>query len=135
MPDNNAQSGGEELLDLWPEEIAPAQVTPPAAIMQAQASLLGKRTKFKLRGSVVTSMMGNDIYHRFVLVAPTLQDYRYELFAIVHGVIPYPVRVWSAPRGVSADELPDEHAFVDWLRGVLSSDETMRIVGALLAQA
>jgi len=135
MSENSPKSREGELpLDLWPEEIAPANVTPPATILQSQASLLTKRTKYKLRGSVVTTNLGGSLRHSFLLVAPTLQDYRYELFEVAHGVMPYPVSVYSAPKGVSTAEIPDEHSFVEWLRSVLASDETKRIIGALLAQ-
>jgi len=137
MPESRAESQPGDNVDLWPEEIVATDITPPAAIMQMQASLLSKRTNYKLRGAVETTNTGRKLVHTFCIVAPSLEDYRYELFTVSHGVMPYPVEVMIAPNDVKippSKELKDEQGFLDWLRAVLSSGETKRVVGALLAQ-
>jgi len=114
-------------LDLW-GEIAPSAVRTPASILKEQASLLGAKTQHMIEGEVVTSALGSSFYHSFLLVVPSLDEYKYKLFEIHHGVSPYPVSVLMT-------DLPDEDRFVAWLRDTLSSAETKSIIGNLLAQA
>jgi len=136
MPESKAESGPENNLDLWPKEIVATDITTPAAIMQMQASLLSKRTNYKLRGAVETTTAGSTLLQTFYIVAPSLENYRYELFAVYHGAVPYPVRVKSAPQDVKdlGFLMENEQEFLAWLRAVLASSETKRVVGALLAQ-
>ena len=94
--------------DLWPDVLAPADVTPPVAFLQAQASLLSKKTKYKLRGKVTTSSYGATIRHSRVIIAP---------------------------KGVSTlRPIEDEQQFVEWLREALASADTKRVIGSLLVQ-
>jgi len=81
-----------------------------------------------IEGEVTTRVLGSTFYHSFSLVVPALDGYTYRLFEISHNVSPYPV---SVPEG----DLEDEKVFLNWLQGKLSSDETRRIAGNLLAQA
>jgi len=64
------------------------------------------------------------------LVVPALENYSYVLFKIWHEIDIYPVHV-----GLPIDDLVSEEAFVRWLGQKLSSAETKRIIGNLLAQA
>ena len=135
MPERNVERQQKDPMDLWPEEIQPTQVTPPVAILKRQASLLGTRTKAALRGKVETTILGGRLHHSFYIVAPALENYRYELFEVTHlGEMPYPVTIWAGPKPEHGDELKSEQEFTEWLRDVLTSEETRRVVGALLAQ-
>jgi len=115
--------------DLW-GDIAPTAVRTPVSILREQASLLGAKTKNMIEGQVETHTSGGDFYHAFNLVAPALENYSYELFQISHAVNLYPVHV-----RYSSLVLKNEEAFVNWLGQKLSSPETKRIIGNLLAQA
>jgi hypothetical protein len=116
--------------DLW-GEIAPSAVRTPASILREQASLLGSKTNHLIEGQVDTQVSGSRFNHSFNLVAPALENYSYELFRIWHEVNIYPVS-YGYQRG---EQLENEEAFVDWLGQKLSSVETKRIIGNLLAQA
>jgi hypothetical protein len=116
--------------DLW-GEIAPSAVRAPVSILREQASLLGAKTNNLIEGKVETQIEGNRFYHFFNLVVPSLDNYSYELFRIWTNVSLYPVHVPPPPY----TEIEDEGAFVDWLGQTLSSAETKRIIGNLLAQA
>ena len=115
--------------DLW-GEIAPEHARTPVVILKEQAALLAKKTQGVIEANVVSSISSNQFVHRFRLTVPALEDYIYELFSISHAASVYPVE--AEPHGAI---LSDEKAFVDWLRDKLSSEETKRIIGNLLAQA
>jgi hypothetical protein len=137
--------------DFW-GEIVPAQERTPLAILREQAALLGTKTKNLVEATVSTSLspLGDRFIHRFILVVPSLGNYKYGLFTIEHGPAIYPVKVSSEvppaqPSGGLAEQLlahgslnpqlQTEQEFVDWLRRKLSSAETKRIIANLLAQA
>jgi len=115
--------------DLW-GEIAPSAVRTPASVLREQASLLGTKTRHAIEGQVETQIAGNTFYHYFNLVVPALENYSYELFKISHEVSLYPVHV-----GYPDPDANDEESFLRWLGQKLSSPETKRIIGNLLAQA
>jgi hypothetical protein len=115
--------------DLW-GEIAPSVVRTPASILREQASLLGTKTNHTIEGQVETQISGGTFHHSFNLVVPALDNYSYELFKIRHEVSLYPVYV-----GYPDPDPEDEESFLRWLAQKLSSPETKRIIGNLLAQA
>lgn len=146
--------------DLWPP-IEQPQITPPVAILREQAAALGRKTTNLLEGRVDTTLVENlyahlvpsakavfrgdreavtptkRLRHRFSIVAPALDDYIYELFWIEHGVDPYPVtapNLETVKNGPHELMLEKEGDLVEYIRKVLNSERTMRIVGSLLAQ-
>ncbi|MBZ5607194.1 MAG: hypothetical protein LAP38_02975 [Acidobacteriia bacterium] len=127
----------EEAVDLWPD-LGSAKVRTPLAILKQQAALLGKHTNNLLEGQVTTQTFGGEFHHRFLIEATAL-DYRYELFVVSHGVKLYPVRLESGPHqayyGSNKPKFDSEQAFVNWLKGVLNSEDTKRVLSSLLSQA
>jgi hypothetical protein len=143
--------------DLWPPDLVIASIVTPAAILRAQAALLGERTKGVLEGVVETSSVGSDIYHRFVIKVPALGNYRYALFSVHHPVTLYPVFIDEEPATPRSTFMPDfssmpefsslgdrldkasglknEEALREWLRRTLGSDATKHIIANLYAQA
>ena len=127
--------------DLWPD-IEQSKVVPPLAILREQAAALGNKTGHLLEGRVNTRT-GEDgnFIHSFYVVAPTLDNYTYNLFSISHGANAYPVTV-SRPQRMGPDNRPlpetliinSEKELLDYLREVLNSEKTKGIVGSLLAQ-
>jgi hypothetical protein len=115
--------------DLW-GDITPSAVRTPASILREQASLLGAKTRHTIEGQVETQISVGTFYHSFNLVVPALENYSYELFKISHQLTLYPIYV-----GYPDPNAEDEQAFVKWLGQKLSSAETKRIIGNLLAQA
>jgi hypothetical protein len=82
----------------------------------------------------------------FDLVVPALKYYSYRLLRVVHGVLPYPATVAAhrLPPSVAmalsgkvsgTAEAQDEETFTNILKDILSSEETKRVLEALLAQA
>jgi len=116
--------------DLWGELSESVERT-PTSILREQASALAAKTNNLLSADVsVTTSWPRDFSITFSIVAPSLDDYTYELFSVTHGVELYPVRVTD-----TAELLEDEKAFVDWLHKRLSSPKTMQVIRNLLSQA
>jgi hypothetical protein len=129
----------EQTLDFWPDLATARPKLTPLSMMKQQAALLGRHTSNLLEGFVLTgSGPGGTIVHRFIIRVPTL-EYRYELFMVSHNIVDfYPVRVESGPHQMAyRDDRPllrTEEDFLQWLKTVLSSDITKRVLGSLLAQ-
>jgi hypothetical protein len=113
--------------DLW-GEITPSVVRTPVSILREQASLLSTKTKNTIEGQVETHISEGEFHHSFNLVVPALDNYSYQLFKVWHEVNLYPVHTGQILA-------KDEEAFIRWLGLRLSSTETKRIIGNLLAQA
>lgn len=118
--------------DFWGDIEIPV-IRTPAAIMREQAALLGKKTKNIIEGAVETRISDGAFHHSLDLVVPSLDNYTYRLLSIEHGVELYPVTVGDS-RFLNRSKLKTEEEFEAWLRDRLSSPETKRIIGNLLAQ-
>lgn len=123
----------EQTLDFWAPDIGAKEIDTPVAILHRQASLLGPRTSNLVEGLVSTIPEGDNFRHSLYVVAPVLSNYRYLLVEIRHGIELYPIQVLTGPEKGRRLESPEE--FVSWLKRVLSSDETTRIVRTLIAQS
>jgi hypothetical protein len=129
-PDANALN-----IDLWPKEkFAADDIVTPVSILRRQAALLGEKTQQLVAADVSTAATGAKMEHSFRLVAPALNNYRYELFSVVHKVDElYPLTGYfreSPPRRIA-----DQSDLVEWLKEVLSSESTLKRIDALMAQA
>jgi hypothetical protein len=121
--------------DLWPESLEIINVVPPVAILRQQGALLGERTQNLVFGEVHPSEVSeNQFEYDFDLMAPVLGEYRYRLFSIRHGLSLYPVEILLGGTETPLRAASKEQ-FIEHLRSVLSSHETQRVVGALLAQS
>jgi hypothetical protein len=122
--------------NLWPDDFGTTSVTPPIAILRQQAGQLGKLTRNLVVAEVRTSQPLSDsafIEHVFELVAPALYHYRFGLFTIRHAIKePYPVTLRNREQSLNAN---DEQEFLRVLGTVLGSEDTRRVIGALLAQS
>lgn len=129
--------------DLWPSDIAKEKVSTPISILRAQAARLGQKTGNLVEGRVDTLAREDRIYHRFRLLAPALDNYTYELFRVSHPATMYPIRVEEEPDQTQREKLisskrkmiHSEDEFVEWLRSVLASELTRRVVEALVSQS
>jgi hypothetical protein len=118
--------------DFWPDIAVQGPATTPLSILKEQAAVLARKTNGLLEGHVDDITGGSrEFRYIFKIMAPTLDNYSYELFRVRHGVLRYPVRIEGQLQDT---ELKTEQEFVDALKHVLSSDETIRVISALLAQ-
>lgn len=122
----------ETIPDLWPDDIGTATLQTPLAILKQEAALLGQKTGQLVTAEVVTQAQQDSFIHSFFLIAPALDNYRYQLFRIQHGVSFYPMTVFL---GGARDSVTSESQFLESLRAILSSPTTKNIVQSLIAQA
>ncbi len=126
----------EEAVDFWPE-LNSAKLRTPLLILKEQAALLGKHTKNLVVADVETYTYSDRFFHRFIIEARAL-SYRYELFRVSHDVMLYPIKLESGPHGNlligTSGFFNSEDEFVNWLKEVLNSGDTKRVLNTLLAQ-
>ena len=124
----------EEAVDFWPD-LGAALPRTPLLILKQQAALLGKHTKNLVIARVLTDSYDERFFHRFIIEATAI-NYRYELLSVSHDLMLYPVTVESGPYQLSKTKrtFKSEDEFVAWLKDLLNSDQTKRLVGTLLAQ-
>ncbi len=118
--------------DLWPDDIGFSDVIPPATILRQQAALLSRKTKGLVVAEVNTVSDGDSFRHNFFLTAPALDNYRYSLIRVVHGIQLYPVHLQT---GEFAVEVKDESHLISALEKIFSSNETRRVLSSLIAQS
>src|SRR5436309_2263893 len=117
--------------DFWPTDLK-AAATAPAAILRQQAALLGQKTHNLVEAQVETVSSPPYLIHNFVLVAPSLDNYRFNLFRIHHEIAPmYPV---IASQKNTQRKLESEEELLEWLKQTLGSEETKRVINSLLSQ-
>ena len=119
--------------DLWPNDFGTLQMTPPIVILREQAEIISTKTGGKIVGQVQTRKHGEGFAHVFNLVAPLLDDYTYRLVVVTHTVHLYPAEVHvdlgnKTYLSHSPGELENE------LRTLFSSEQTKRVIAAILAQ-
>jgi hypothetical protein len=102
-------------------------------VLKQQAALLGKHTSNLLEARVVTLPAPGGFRHVFLILIPTL-GYQHELFNVTHDLKLYPVNVTQG-NGVPNESLESEDDLVAWLKLVLNSAETRRILSTLMVQA
>jgi hypothetical protein len=116
--------------DLWPSNIADANLITPVTILKQQAALLGEKTKQLVAGEVTTQTTGNLFVHSFYIAAPTL-GYKYELFQVHHSINFYPITFKYLN---TTTQLASEAEFKDKLKEILAAQHTLNVVHSILAQ-
>lgn len=139
------------MLDLWPKGIENLKVKSPVAILREQASILGEKTKNLVQAEVTEKNSGKFFTYTFFLVAPALNNYRYELFDMYHDISLYPVdigveedifaeieskvKTHRDEDGVSCIGAESEDEFVEVLRAIFNSKKSIQVITALLSQS
>ena len=118
--------------DFWPAGLGEGMVT-PVSILREQAALLGPKTNQLVKAEVVSQAGGESggLLHLFLIVVPTLDNYKYELFKAYHTVMLYPVSIIYMNTSIN---LANETLFRQRLGIILGSDSTKQLINALLAQ-
>jgi len=117
--------------DYWPIDLLDNIPRTPKMILDEQAMALGPKTKHVVEARVRTSSdEEGDLHHYFQLVCRDLSNYHYTLFSIWHSLELYPVHSEEDPK----KELKDEQELRAYLKSVLQSPRTLKLVRALVAQ-
>ena len=120
------------LENLWPSDFGSPNVVPPVVILRQQATALEENTGRVLRGKVEAIQTDDlSIYYNFYIVAPSLNNYAYNLFWLSHPIDAlYPVLLdGREPQLNSPEELKAA------LKEIFFREKTRNIVQALLAQS
>ena len=120
--------------DLWPDDIGAGSLRTPVSILKEQAALLASKTDYEVAAEVVTKHdEKTNFLHSFYLVVPALDNYKYRLLSILHGVGLYPLVITAE---VLQDQIrvENEESFVDKIRQIFSSEKTKNIVRSLRGQ-
>lgn len=133
--------------DLWPDVIKVSETSArsPVAILRQQAAYLGDKTQNIVQAEVSTSTTSTrrgvlpfadtppyDFAHTFRLVAPALDNYKYDLFIVMHNMTFYPLMLTYEGKRYEAD---NEHAFIRELQAILSSPRTTEIIDQLVTMS
>lgn len=137
--------------DFWPPIDDAEDLHSPVVLLRKQAEALSEKSGHRLLGrvSTVAIRLGNQALealgidpfgpnadtftHVFSIEVPALNEYRYTLFSVSHGLETYPVVYEKEPR--EWQTLANAEVFTIWLKETLSSDKTKRVLKTLREQA
>lgn len=122
--------------NLWGDLSSFESKRTPVTILREQAGYLTQSTNGILRGVVdhVTDRLSSDFIFDLDVVAPILNDYRYTILRIKHDINLFPLIVFDYGNDARY-ECPDENFYLEALKKILTSAETRKIVGSLIAQS
>ena len=124
--------GDEE--DFWPRIEDVEDVTSPIVILRKHAAPLWDKSGHLINAEVQTRAGSDGTFvHTFNLTVPALEGYTYELFEVRHGIESYPV--WQLDEYRRRTEFAGEDEFTAWIKSVLSSEKTKKVLSTLLQQA
>ncbi len=116
--------------DLWPEDFKIKEIETPVSILKRQASFLGEKTDNVVKADITTRYSGDEFFHSFYLVAPALDNYRYRVFTVTHGISLYPLGVHNTEISIK-----NEGEFKTFLRAKFASERFQKIIWSLIAQS
>jgi hypothetical protein len=115
--------------DFWPANLVEDLPVTPADILREQAALLGPKTKNIVLADVEARPMKTGGFELlFFLRVPALDDYRFDLFTLTHGIDLYPIQS-------SDGDLQNEDELKSYIGKKLSDEKTVKIIRLLVSQA
>jgi hypothetical protein len=130
---------------LWPDEISVIKEVPPVSILREQAALLGEKTRNLVTAEVDSGTVNEytpiirdripSFRDTFYLVAPALDNYRFELFRVTRQVDQlYPIEIYSSALGID-EGIVSENELLEKLADIFSHPKTINIVQSMLIQS
>jgi hypothetical protein len=132
-----------ETQNLWPDFLTEDTKT-PRAILQEQAAYLAKRTNNALLGEVwqLKNSQNENLVYSFNIVAPALQNYRYQLLTVSYTMPGYPVSLgisWIDEEDSYLigyyEDIQNEEVFIKSIEEVFKNHKTQKVISALLAES
>lgn len=136
-----------DIPDLWPTDLGNSNEPSPLAILNAQASLLTKKTQGIVEGQVSKFSFETDQYeedntrmrHSFDCVGPALGNYRVSLFAVTtHLDSVYPVEIKIFEKDEKPDSVMKANSFEEYIKmlsKVFSSQRVLTVVRSIIAHS
>jgi hypothetical protein len=140
-----------DMVNLWPAELEVTKLIPPVTILRQQASMLGQLTGNRVLSDVKARDGEDDTFtYDFYIVAPSLNNYRYKLLTISHGVDLFPVTIQveesiykeiDSPKYFKDNKVhhsfwtDSEDNFLEILKAIFNSSKAKRVISSLLVQS
>ena len=119
--------------NLWGKLPLTEKLRTPYGILREQGQILQDMTEGLLIGRVVRDIDGNRFLLNLDIVAPSLNNYSYQIIRAWHDLELYPILV-GTQETQKMIKCADEKEFIEVLKTALSSPKSRRIVSVLLAQ-
>ncbi len=116
--------------DLWGTDFAVPKIVTPITLLRETAALLSEKTTgLVLAEVVVQESLRGGLTARFYLVAPRLDNYRYQVFSIDYRLDGYPVKLrFGSQESICEDEAGFETAVGE----ILAHQATRTVIGSLI---
>ncbi len=133
------------MTDLWPKTFGESTVKAPVFFLKQQAALLGAKTQNVVVAEVTQGGSSAPAFrYQFLLVAPALSMYKFELFAITYGLDLYPVTFMLESRllrelypsdKITSLRVENQDEFLGVLEVILRAERTKTAIQALIVQS
>ena len=108
----------------------------PKSLLEEQAKELRLATRGILRGEVKSNTFLGDIELEFDIIAPRINDYRYQVLKIRYGLDFYPAVINFTENGVIRSvDVADETELKQTIKRIFQADSTRNAIIALKAQS
>jgi hypothetical protein len=120
---------------LWGDLPNGDDITPPVSILKAQADMLTAHYRGNINGDIrpARTPLGEFRYN-LSIIAPNLNDYTYLVATLINPITLYPCRLIDNAVNKSY-EVKTAVELEGALGAILSSDNTKRVLAALIAQS
>lgn len=119
--------------NLWPDFVL-EKTRSPKSILKEQAGYLMAKTNNILSAEVRTRQEQGRFYQSFYVVAPALNNYRYELFSLIHPATLYPLTITDNEFPVPAS-VDNEEQLLESIADIFKQPKTIRIISSLVSQS
>lgn len=122
--------------NLWGNLDLGEPITTPAEILKHQAAFIGAMTNNVVQAIVEPIASVPNFRYDFNLLVAALDNYRYGLFVVYHGITMYPLSIITQYEQSAREiQCQNEDYFRNSLREILSSAPVHGLVQSLYAQA
>jgi hypothetical protein len=125
-----------EAQNLWGDLGLEELIRTPVDILKEQANLLSTLTKGILFGDIkINKGTAGEIYLEMSIVAPAMDNYRFNVLDIKHGLELYPAIVVQPNSNEKRIECQNEEELTAALGDILGSERVRRVIRSLVAQS
>jgi len=121
--------------NLWPT-IKISDIITPSRILEEQATFLAENTNNILKGQVLTypnKYTAGEFIIDFYIIAPALQNFRYELLEVRHSLLPiYPAVIQFREYDIICES---QQYFEKELAQILRDEHTQSVISTLISQS
>lgn len=118
--------------DLWGEMPEIESLKTPLLILKEQSEILQEKTKGMLVGQITLKQSGTTFMYVFSIVAPTLNNYTYQLLSVRHDLGFYPITLWDAQNNGTAIQCSNEDEYKKGLSSIFSTEKNRTAISKLL---